>query len=69
MNTLLLNLIFDCTDENGSLDIGRLSSSYNGNLLKDLRTLARQGYISLLDAEDEICEIELNPKAYRLLGK
>lgn len=70
MNKTLLKLLFDCTDENGNLDMLMVSSSYHGNLNRELKILAQWGYVSLLaDAEGEIIEIELNPKAYRLFGK
>lgn len=69
MDRTLLKLLIDCTNENEGLDFARVKSSYRGNLNAGLRALARDGYISILDSDDEISEICLNQKAYRAFNR
>ena len=69
MDKTLLKLLIEHTDENESLDLAGVKSSYQGNLNAGLRTLAREGYISILDMDDEIGEICLNKKAYQFFVK
>lgn len=68
MNRALLKLLIDCTDENDNLDINRLKREYKGDLISDLRSLARVGYISYLDSDDgdDVGEIVINPSGYHL---
>ncbi len=66
MNKNLLKLLIDCTDKNGNLDISRVKASYHGDLASGLRELSHEGYITLLDSDDAIGEIEIEQKSYRL---
>lgn len=71
MNKQLLKLLVECSDEYGAVDTSKLKSSYSGNssLSEELYRLSNMGYISILDSDDEIVEIELNQKAKNFFSK
>lgn len=68
MNRTLLKLLIDCTDANDNLDVNRLKREYKGDLIPDLRSLSKSGYISYLESDDgdDVGEITINPSGYHL---